>query len=113
MSDDTLIAWLRAMEKKLDEGLSTVVEQIHDMQGTLSEMQRCGLDESRATITTREQCRKEIGDRLDKLESRGLGTMIWESRRFVLSIVAGLGAGIAIWWPQVAPVLRWIQEVGR
>jgi uncharacterized protein involved in exopolysaccharide biosynthesis len=112
------LAYLKLLQAALEGQLSglekRVTERLDEIEGRLEEMQRCGLEESRSTIVTREECRREIGARLERLEGRDLASLLWESRRFLLGIagtilsVAGIAAAAA--WPAVLPV---IDRIGR
>lgn len=112
------LEYLRLMRESIETRIggleSRVTARIAELAGQIEELQACGLEESRTTVTTREACRREIGSRLERLEGRDLAALLWESRRFLLGAfgtllgLAGVAAAAAL--PAVLPV---IDRLGR
>ena len=123
ISDGDMIRWLRELEKaRLDDREAdrkrweTLTGHLDDIDGRLLELQRCGLDESRSTLTSRAECQRVIGERLDRLEKRDLLAMVWDQRRTILGLLTGLlgvvSVAAAVISPSLLPILDRIRQVG-
>jgi hypothetical protein len=112
LSDEAVIGWLRDLDSKRDadreadrQRWSVLTGRLDSIDDQLAELQRCGLDESRATLSSRAECQRVIGERLDKLERRDLLSLVWDSRKTIIGIMTGLLGIVSVAAAAVAPIL--------
>ena len=101
--------WLRTDLVDARKERQALAKRLEKIEGAIEEVQRGTLDQSHATLLGRAECQRVVLDRLDKLEKRDIGTMLWDARRTIMGVLtavlglAGVAAAAAA--PSVLPII--------
>ena len=107
--------WLRADLVEARKERKELSRRLEKIEESLDEVQRGHLDQSHATLAGRAECQRDVQERLDRLERRDIGSLLWDARKSILGALTALiglaGVAAAAAAPSVLPIIDRLLKV--